>query len=54
VITDHDNELILGVATTTTNRPDGPEAAGLVQAAHQAGVAVKEVLGDTAYDDGDT
>ena len=54
VITDHDNELILGVATTAANRPDGPEAAGLVQAAHQAGVAVKEVLGDTAYGDGDT
>lgn len=54
VLTDHDNELILGVATTAANVPDGPEAAGLVAAARDAGVAVTEVLGDTAYGDGDT
>jgi len=54
VLTDHDNELIVAVATTPVNVPDGPEAAGLVAAAHQAGVAVTEVLGDTAYGDGDT
>lgn len=54
VLTDHDNELILGVAATAANCADGPEAAGLVDAAHQAGVAVAEVLGDTAYGDGDT
>jgi transposase len=54
VLTDHDNELILGVATTAANVPDGPEAAGLVAAAQDAGVPVAEVLGDTAYGDGDT
>jgi len=54
VLTDHDNELILGVATTAANVPDGPEAAELVAAARDAGVPVAEVLGDTAYGDGDT
>lgn len=54
VLTDHDNELILAVATTAANVPDGPEAAGLVAAARHAGVSVAEVLGDTAYGDGDT
>lgn len=54
VLTDHDTELILGVATTAANCPDGPEAAGLVGAARDAGVPVVEVLGDTAYGDGDT
>ena len=54
VLTDHDNEFILGVATTPANVPDGPEAAGLVAAARDAGVPVAEVLGDTAYGDGDT
>jgi hypothetical protein len=54
VLTDHDNELILGVATTAANCPDGPEAAGLVDGARDAGIAVREVLGDTAYGDGDT
>jgi hypothetical protein len=54
VLTDHDNELILAVATTAANVPDGPQAAGLVDAARQAGVPVREVLGDTAYGDGDT
>lgn len=54
VLTDHDNELILGVCTTPANVPDGPEAAGLVTAARDAGVTVTEVLGDTAYGDGDT
>jgi Transposase DDE domain len=34
--------------------PDGPEAAGLVTAARDVGVPVSEVLGDTAYGDGDT
>jgi transposase len=54
VLTDHDNELILGVAATAANVPDGPEAAGLVAAASNVGVPVREVLGDTAYGDGDT
>jgi transposase len=54
VLSDHDNELILGVAATAANVPDGPEAAGLVAAARDAGVPVTEVLGDTAYGDGDT
>ena len=54
VLTDHDNELILGVTTTAANSYDGPEAAGLVAAAHDAGVPVRELLGDTAYGDGDT
>jgi transposase len=54
LLTDHDNELILGVATTPANHPDGPEAAGLVAAARRVGVAVSEVLADTAYGDGDT
>jgi transposase len=54
VLTDHDNELILGVATTAANCPDGPEAAGLIGDARGAGVPVTEVLGDTAYGDGDT
>lgn len=54
LITDHDSELILGVAVTAANHPDGPEAAGLVAQAKDAGVPVTEVLGDTAYGDGDT
>lgn len=54
IITDHDNELILGVATTAANVADGPQAAGLITAAKAAGVPVTEVLGDTAYGDGDT
>jgi transposase len=54
VLTDHDNELILGVAATAANIADGPEAAGLVKAARHVGVPVREVLGDTAYGDGDT
>lgn len=54
IVTDHDNELILSVATTAANVPDGPEAAGLIRAAKAAGVPVIEVLGDTAYGDGDT
>jgi transposase len=54
LLTDHDNELVLGVAVTAANDPDGPEAAGLVAQAKAAGVAVSEVLGDTAYGDGDT
>lgn len=54
VLTDHNNELILSVAATAANSPDGPEAAGLVAAARDAGVPVTEVLGDTAYGDGDT
>jgi transposase len=54
LLTDHDSELILGVAVTAANDPDGPEAAPLVAAAVDAGVAVREVLGDTAYGDGDT
>jgi transposase len=54
LITDHDTELVLGVAVTAANDPDGPEAAGLVAQAKDAGVPVTEVLGDTAYGDGDT
>src|SRR6478672_8583911 len=54
VLSDHDNELILAVAATPANSPDGPQAAGLVAAAHDVGVPVREVLGDTAYGDGDT
>ena len=54
VLTDHDSELILGVSVTPANDPDGPEAAPLVAAARGRGVPVAEVLGDTAYGDGDT
>jgi len=54
VLTDHDSELILGVSVTPANDPDGPEAAPLVRAARAAGVPVTEMLGDTAYGDGDT
>ena len=54
VITDHDTELVVGVAVTPANQPDGPEAAPLVERANAAGVPVSEVLGDTAYGDGDT
>jgi len=54
IVTDHDNELILSVATTAANVPDGPQAADLIRAAKAAGVPVVEVLGDTAYGDGDT
>lgn len=54
VLTDHDTELILGVAVTPANDPDGPQAAPLVARAMNAGVPVSEVLGDTAYGDGDT
>jgi transposase len=54
LLTDHDTELVLGVAVTPANDPDGPEAAPMVAAAKAAGVGVAEVLGDTAYGDGDT
>lgn len=54
IVTDHDNELILSVSTTAANAADGPEAAGLIRAAKACGVPVVEVLGDTAYGDGDT
>jgi hypothetical protein len=54
MLTDHDTELVLAVGVTPANHPDGPEAAGLVADAHAAGVPVGEVLGDTAYGDGDT
>jgi hypothetical protein len=54
VLTDHDTELVLGISVTPANDPDGPQAAGLVGAATGAGVPVREVLGDTAYGDGDT
>lgn len=54
LLTDHDTELILGVAVTPANDPDGPEAAPLVAAARNAGAPVTELLGDTAYGDGDT
>ena len=42
VFTDHDNELILGVAATPANDPDGPKRAGMVAAAQDAGVPVAE------------
>lgn len=54
LLTDHDSEMVLGVAVTPANDADGPEAAPLVAGARAAGVAVAEVLGDTAYGDGDT
>jgi hypothetical protein len=54
VVTDHDTELILDVVATPANDPDGPELAGMVANAKAAGVPVREVLGDTAYGDGDT
>jgi transposase len=54
LLTDHDTELVLGVAVTPANDPDGPEASALVSSARAAGVPVREVLGDTAYGDGDT
>jgi hypothetical protein len=54
LLTDHDTELVLGVAVTPANCPDGPQAAPLIVAARQAGVPVEEMLGDTAYGDGDT
>ena len=54
VLTDHDTELVLAVTTTAANEPDGPQAAPLVAEAKALGVPVTEVLGDTAYGDGDT
>lgn len=54
LLSDHDTELVLGVAVTPANDADGPEAAPLVAHAKAAGVPVREILGDTAYGDGDT
>jgi transposase len=54
VVTDHDTEMIVGVSSTAANEPDGPQLAGLISEAKDAGVPVTEVLGDTAYGDGDT
>jgi hypothetical protein len=54
VLTDHGHEFVLAVSATPANVPDGPEAAALVEVAHDAGVRVRELLGDTAYGDGDT
>ncbi len=54
VLSDHDTELVVGVTATPANAPDGPQAAPLVESARAAGVAVHEMLGDTAYGDGDT
>lgn len=54
VVTDHDTELILGVTATPANDPDGPQLAGMVTKVKAAGVPIREVLGDTAYGDGDT
>jgi transposase len=54
VLSDHDTELVVGVAATPANAPDGPQAAPLVETARGAGVPIREVLGDTAYGDGDT
>src|SRR5665811_1383666 len=49
IVTDYDLSLILSVATTAANVPDGPEAASLIRAAKACGVPIVEVLGDTAY-----
>lgn len=54
VLSDHDTELVLAVEATPANDPDGPQAASMVTAARGLGVGVAEVLGDTAYGDGDT
>ena len=54
VLSDHDTELVLAVEATPANDPDGPQAAPMVAAARALGVGVAEVLGDTAYGDGDT
>jgi transposase len=54
VVTDHDTELILEVTATPANDPDGPQLADMVANAKAAGVPIGEVLGDTAYGDGDT
>ncbi len=54
VLSDHDTELVLAVEATPANDPDGPQAAPMVAAARGLGVGVAEVLGDTAYGDGDT
>jgi len=54
LLTDHDSELVLGVSVTPANAPDGPQAAPLVETARRAGIPVEEMLGDTAYGDGDT
>jgi transposase len=54
MVSDHDTELVLGVAVTPANDPDGPQAAPLVSEARAVGVPITEVLGDTAYGDGDT
>jgi transposase len=54
VLTDHDREFVVAVATTAANVADGPQAASLVTAAKRAGVNVREMLGDTDYGDGDT
>jgi transposase len=54
LLTDHDTELVLAVGVTGANAPDGPEAAPMVATAQAAGVPVREMLGDTAYGDGDT
>jgi transposase len=53
VVTDHDTELILEVTATPANDPDGPQLADMVANAKAAGVPIGEVLGDTAYGDGD-
>jgi hypothetical protein len=54
VLTDHDHEFVLAVTATPANVAEGPQAAPLVEAAKNAGVDVREMLGDTAYGDGDT
>jgi hypothetical protein len=54
LLTDEATELVLGVTVTAANVADGPQVAAMVAAAKASGVAVSEVLGDTAYGDGDT
>jgi transposase len=54
VLSDHGTELVLAVGATPANDPDGPQAAPMVAAARALGVDVAQVLGDTAYGDGDT
>lgn len=54
LLTDHDTELVLGVSVAPANCPDGPQTAPLVEAARHVRIPVTEMLGDTAYGDGDT
>lgn len=46
LVTDHDSELVLGVAVTPANDPDGPEAAPLVAGAKAASTLGSVDAGD--------